>query len=72
MAKPIESEQSPSAVAVPPSPPRRVVQADPELEKELIRAMEEFEHGDYIELTVEQLKHCAATGESPWPDESRG
>jgi hypothetical protein len=33
--------------------------------------MEEFERGDYIELTVEQLKHCAATGESPWPDESR-
>lgn len=24
----------------------------------------------YIELTVEQLEHCAATGEWPWPDES--
>lgn len=72
MAKPIESEPSLSAVAVPPSTPRRVVQADPDLEQELIRAMEEFERGEYIELTVEQLKHYAATGESPWPDESRG
>jgi hypothetical protein len=33
--------------------------------------MEELEHGDYIELTVEQLEHCAATGQSPWLDESR-
>jgi hypothetical protein len=33
--------------------------------------MDDFERGDYIELTVEQLERCAATGESPWPDESR-
>ncbi|HEX3594474.1 MAG TPA: hypothetical protein VHU80_05210 [Polyangiaceae bacterium] len=52
--------------------PRRVVEADPDLERELVRAMEDFELGDYIELTVEQLEHCAATGESPWPDESHG
>jgi hypothetical protein len=52
--------------------PRRVVRADPELEQELLQAMAEFERGDYIELTVEQLEHCAATGESPWPDESHG
>jgi hypothetical protein len=32
--------------------------------------MDEFDRGDYIELTVEQLEHCAATGESPWPGES--
>jgi hypothetical protein len=32
--------------------------------------MQDFERGDYIELTVEQLERCAATGESPWPDES--
>jgi hypothetical protein len=32
--------------------------------------MEDFKRGDYIELTVEQLENCAATGESPWPDES--
>ena len=24
-----------------------------------------------FKFTVEQLEHCAATGESPWPDESR-
>ena len=59
----------PSAVAV--QPPRRVTWADPDLEHELLQAMEEFERGEYIELTVEQLEHCAATGESPWPDESR-
>jgi hypothetical protein len=57
---------------VPVSSSRRVVQADPDLERELLRAMEDFERGDYIELTVEQLENCAATGESPWPDESRG
>lgn len=72
MARPIESEATPSAVAVPPSSARRVVQADPALEQELLSAMAEFERGDYIELTVEQLEHCAATGESPWPDESHG
>jgi hypothetical protein len=52
--------------------PRRVAQADPDLEQELLRAMKDFERGDFIELTVEQLEHCAATGESPWRDESRG
>jgi hypothetical protein len=41
------------------------------LERELLQAMADFENGDYIQLTVEQLEHCAATGESPWPDESR-
>jgi hypothetical protein len=46
------------------------VAPDPALEREILQAMEEFERGDYIELTVEQLDHCAATGESPWPDES--
>jgi hypothetical protein len=52
--------------------PRRVAQADPDLERELLRAMQDLERGDYIELTVEQLEQCAATGESPWPDESHG
>jgi hypothetical protein len=69
MARPSESEAVPSAAALPA--PRRVTWADPDLERELLQAMEDFERGDYIELTVEQLEHCAATGESPWPDESR-
>ena len=72
MARPIESEPSLSAVAAPVPPLRRVARADPKLEQELLRAMEEFERGEFIDLTVEQLEHCAATGESPWPDESRG
>jgi hypothetical protein len=49
-----------------------ITKADPELERELLQAMEDFESGDYVELTVEQLEHCAATGESPWPEESPG
>ena len=71
MARPSETQAEPSG-AVPLSTPRRVVQADAALERELLHAMEEFECGEYIELTVEQLEHCAATGESPWPDEPRG
>jgi hypothetical protein len=35
------------------------------------RTLDEFERGDYIELTAEQLEQCAAAGESPWPDEWR-
>ena len=45
--------------------------ASPDLEAEL-QAERDFENGDYIELTLEQLEHCAKTGESPWPDESLG
>lgn len=41
------------------------------LEEELLAAEEDFARGDYIELTPEQLAHCAETGESPWPDGSR-
>ena len=70
MARPSESQAVPSA-AVSVSAPRRVAAADPDLERELLQAMEDFERGDYVELTVEQLEHCAATGESPWPEESR-
>lgn len=71
MARPGETQALPSGAVTPASPARRVGQADPALERELQQAMQDFERGDYIELTVEQLEHCAATGESPWPDESR-
>jgi hypothetical protein len=54
------------------SPLRRIATADANVERELLQAMEDFERGDYVELTIEQLEHCAATGESPWPDESPG
>ena len=71
MARPGEAQALPSTAVTPASPARRVGQADPSLERELLQAMQDFEGGDYVELTVEQLEHCAATGESPWPDESR-
>ncbi len=44
----------------------KVVRASPELEAELRTAIAEIERGEYIELTVEQLDHAAATGELPW------
>jgi hypothetical protein len=43
-----------------------------QLEAELRQAIDDIERGDYIELTDEQLARCIATGESPWPDASRG
>ena len=71
MTRPVESRVEVPVAPAAASTPRRVFQAPPDLEEELLRAMADFERGDYIELTVEQLEHCAATGESPWPDESR-
>ena len=41
-----------------------------DLLSEILSAEADFERGDYIDLTPEQLAHCIATGESPWPDES--
>jgi hypothetical protein len=43
---------------------------DAELEAELCAAVRDFETGNYIELTLEQLDRCIETGEWPWPDES--
>jgi len=51
------------------SPPSAI---SSDLEDELRSAADDFERGDYIELSAEQLERCIATGESPWPDESRG
>lgn len=39
---------------------------------EILAAEADFERGDYIELTPEQLRRAIETGESPWPDESPG
>lgn len=44
--------------------------AQSELAADLHQAELDFERGDYIELTPEQLERCITTGESPWPDES--
>jgi hypothetical protein len=70
MARPSEAQAVPSPVVAPAISARRVVAADPDLERELLQAEQDFDTGDYIELTADQLEHCAATGESPWPDES--
>jgi hypothetical protein len=40
-------------------------QAD--LDDELRSAERDFELGDFIEVTVEQLDRCVAAGEWPWP-----
>jgi len=71
MARPGEAQALPSPEAAPAVVTRRVVAADRDLERELIQAEQDFDTGDYIELSVEQLEHVVATGESPWPDESR-
>ncbi len=47
------------------------VKVPPDLAAELRQADEDFARGDYIELTRAQLDRAIATGESPWPDESR-
>jgi hypothetical protein len=46
------------------------VGASSDLEAELLAAERDFENGDFVELTVEQLDRCIETGESPWPGES--
>jgi len=49
------------------------VQVSAELEAEIVAGIAEFDRGEYIELTREQLDHAATTGEWPWAeDESRG
>jgi hypothetical protein len=54
------------------SPPAELSRDVPShLADELRSAIDDFERGDFIELTDEQLARCIATGESPWPDESR-
>lgn len=54
--------------------PGAVVAAVPidesDLLAEILAAEAEFESGDYIELTPEQLRRAIEMGESPWPDES--
>jgi hypothetical protein len=42
------------------------VRLSPENEAEIRRALEEFDRGNGIELTVEELRHWAETGE--WPE----
>lgn len=59
------------AEALPGGTTETVRETGAPLEGELRRANEDFERGDYIELTGDELERCIATGESPWPTESR-
>jgi len=67
----IPSNPSTEAAPLDGLAPKRRMTPD-ELEAELRQAIDDIERGDYIELTDEQLARCIATGESPWPDVSRG
>ena len=44
--------------------------SESDLLAEIQSAEADFERGDYIDLTPEQLARCIETGEFPWPDES--
>jgi hypothetical protein len=55
---PVGAPRSPSRVTVPP-----------DLEQELRQAWSEFERGECIELTPEQLDRWADDGVVPWPEE---
>jgi hypothetical protein len=59
------------AEALPGGTTETVRETGAPLEDELCRADRDFERGDYIELTDDDLERCIATGESPWPNESR-
>ena len=45
------------------------ISPESDLLAEILSAEADFERGDYIDLTREQLAHAIATGEFPWPDE---
>ncbi len=60
---------SPESVPVSQDVDSHAAADESDLLAEILAAEADFERGDYIELTVEQLEHCAATGESPWPDD---
>lgn len=60
---------SPESVPVSQDVDARGPADESDLLAEILAAEADFERGDYIELTLEQLEHCAATGEWPWPDD---
>jgi hypothetical protein len=66
------SSSTPHATPEPAPAAARSLESAPSLEDELRSAKEDFESGDYIELTPEQLERCIITGESPWLRVSRG
>jgi hypothetical protein len=63
--------KSQPAEALPGGTTETVSETGAPLEDELCRANEDFERGEYIELTDDELERCIAAGESPWPNEFR-
>jgi hypothetical protein len=41
-----------------------------ELEEELRRAKADFAHGDFLELTLEEIDRCIEAADWAWPDGS--
>jgi hypothetical protein len=41
-----------------------------EIEAQIEAGMAEFDRGEYVELTREQLDHAATTGEWPWAEDA--
>jgi hypothetical protein len=66
MATPNSPESVPAARNVSATAPSH----EEDLLAEILRAEADFERGDYIDITPEQLARAIETGESPWPDES--
>jgi hypothetical protein len=69
MATPSSPDIIPVSREVSAQPP---ADNDSEILSEILAAEADFERGDYIDLTPEQLRRAIETGESPWPDESLG
>ncbi len=66
------TRSSPESIYVPSTVSTPASTAQSDLLAEILAAEADFERGDYIELTPEQLRRAIETGESPWPDESHG
>jgi hypothetical protein len=66
MATPSNPERDPAAHNVNTPIPA----SESDLLAEIQSAEVDFERGDYLDLTPEQLARCIETGEFPWPEES--
>lgn len=59
-------------MATPDAARETTAATDDELAEELREAERDFARGDFVELTIEELDRCIATGEWSWADESSG
>jgi hypothetical protein len=50
----------------------RLLESQADLELELRRTEEEFAHGDFVDLTVDELDRCVEAGKWPWQHVSSG